>query len=130
MTADHLRGFIVYDADLDHLAQAYGDVQLDLSAEIFIQIVVGLMGSTRRLPEGGLLRIAYRGLTKDPDRKLSLADLDVFERCPGRTVAEFDAPYTPSGTVRLDGDDLLLSFQNHEGRSQRASRDPRVVLRR
>ena len=114
LTADHLRGLVVYDADLDRLAQAYGGVKLDVSAEIFIQIIVGLMGSTRRLPEGGLLRIVYRGLAKDPDRDLSLADLDVFERCPGRTVAEFSAPYTPSGTVRLEGEDLLITFSGHE----------------
>ena len=114
LTADHLKGFVVYDADLDRLAQAHGDVRLDLSAEIFIQVIVGLLGSTRRLPEGGLLRIAYRGLAKGPDRKLSLADLGVLERCPGRTVAEFAAPYTPGGMVRLEGDDLVLAFEGHE----------------
>ena len=110
LTADHLKGFVVYDADLAGLAQEHHGVQLDLSAEVFIQVVVGLLGTTRRLREGSLLHIAYRGLATRPDRTLTLADLDVFERCSGRMTDSFDAPDRASGVIGRRGDRFVLGF--------------------
>ena len=112
LTTSKLQEITRFDEDIYLLAKNYHGLHLDLSAEILIQAIVQLQAKGRFLLEGNLLGLAYAGLAGDPTQPLALADVDIFEKCRGRTTAEFNSKST-TGVIAREEDGTRAFYRIH-----------------